>query len=466
MRSFYALLILFLAVSFSVTADSLHAQVDPIPLNEVKTHPEKEKDSETKINMGASVNSGYSELFPVITPDETVLYFTRKGSPENTGAAITEQDEDIWYSAKEADGSWSVAKRLEGPLNTTTFDGVRAINSTATRLYLQNIYRLDGTRGKGFSVSTKGKDGSWQFPDPLLVEDYYNDTTIAMMAVSQSENVIIFSLKRKDGLGKHDLYVSKRQDGNKFSRPELIRAISNEGDEISPFIAYDDRTIYFSTDSRGGFGLHDIFIARRLDSTWMNWTEPMNLGDRINTPSFDAYLMVSASGDTAYFSSVHGSASRGFGKSDIWKIALPAELRAGSIFPKKEETAAAAVPDKGESYRGTLFRLDSVFFDVDRSTLRSDSRAAIDNLSALLKRFPSMKIEVQGHTDNDASESYNMQLSRSRAEEVRQYLILNGIDGSRVEARGYGETQPIAPNTSAQGKQLNRRVMVLVKEVD
>lgn len=457
---FYYLLILTMIVLLAKTNEPLFAQVDPSRLTNMATPPPEVKE-EVKINMGANVNSGYSELFPVITPDETVLFFTRKGTPENTGAATNEQDEDIWYSVKEANGSWSVAKRLEGPLNTSTFDGVRAINVTATRLYLQNIYRTDGTRGKGFSVSKRAEDGSWMYPDPLLVEDYYNDTTIAMMAVSQSEDIIVFSLKRKDGVGKHDLYISKRQTGNKFSRPELIRSLSNDGDEISPFIAYDDRTIYFSTDSRGGEGLHDIFMSRRLDDTWMNWTEPVNLGGEINTPSFDAYLMVSASGDTAYFSSVHGSAARGFGKSDIWKIALPQHLRAGS--PIAEKTTPI---EKAEDYRGTLFRLDSVFFDVDKSTVRADSRAALDHLVGLLKRFQGMRIEVQGHTDSDASEEYNLQLSLSRAEEVRQYLIANGIDQSRVEAHGYGESQPIAPNTSLQGKQLNRRVMVLVKEVD
>ncbi|HET6510945.1 MAG TPA: hypothetical protein VFH43_02045, partial [Candidatus Kapabacteria bacterium] len=261
-----------------------------------------EKAPDWKINLGEGVNSPYSELFPVITPDESMLFFTRKGTPDNLGYSSLPQDEDIWYSKRDPSGRWLPANRLEGPLNTTTYDGVRAINATATRLYLQNIYRTDGTRGKGFSVSTKAADGTWQFPEPLEIEDYYNDTSIAMMAVSQTEDIMLLSVKRKDGIAKHDLYITRRISGNKFSRPELIRGLSNEGDDISPFIAYDDRTVYFSTDGRGGEGLHDVFVSRRLDDTWQSWSEPQNLGPSINTPSFDAYLMVSAKGDTAYFS--------------------------------------------------------------------------------------------------------------------------------------------------------------------
>jgi outer membrane protein OmpA-like peptidoglycan-associated protein len=417
-----------------------------------------EKAPDWKFNLGDGVNSPYSELFPVITPDESVLFFTRKGSPDNVGFSSLPLDEDIWYTTREDGGNWSIARRLEGPLNTTTYDGVRAINSTATRLYLQNVYRKDGSRAKGFSVSTKGPNGVWQFPEPLEIDDYYNDTTVAMMAVSQAEDVLILSVKRKDGFGKHDLYVCKRVGPNKFTKPELITALSNHGDEISPFIAFDDRTVYFSTDGRGGEGLHDVFIARRLDDTWLSWSEPTNLGRSINTPSFDAYLMVSAKGDTAYFSSVHGSSQYGFGKSDIWKVAMPRESRPGFTLP-----GATA---RDEEYKGSLFRLDSVFFDIDRSTVRNDSRDQLENLVRLLQRFKKLKIEVQGHTDSDADEDYNMQLSLSRANSVRAYLIANGVDGNRVTARGFGESQPIAPNTTQAGKQLNRRVMVLVTSVE
>jgi outer membrane protein OmpA-like peptidoglycan-associated protein len=418
--------------------------------------PERETPADWKVNLGEGINSPYSELFPVITPDENMLFFTRKGSPDNLGFSTLPQDEDIWYTTKDSTGMWTPARRLEGPLNTTTYDGVRAINATATRLYLQNIYRKDGTRGKGFSVSTKGADGQWLFPEPLEIEDYYNDASIAMMAISQNEDILLLSVQRKDGVGKHDLYMCRKTGYNKFGKPELIRSLSNGGDDISPFLAYDDRTLYFSTDGRGGYGLHDVFVSRRLDDTWQNWSEPQNLGESINTPSFDAYLMVSARGDTAYFSSVHGSSQYGFGKSDVWKIVVPKDVRPGFTLPEGE------VVQKEEEYEGSIFRLDSVFFDINKSEVRAESRAQLDNLVKLMQKLPNLTIEVQGHTDGDADEAYNLQLSLARANSVRGYLVANGVDEARVVAKGYGESQPIAPNTTQAGKQLNRRVMVLV----
>lgn len=453
-----------------------HAQIDPNSLNKVEesqppsgSTPKKPGTVTTstttaitypeRVNIGGQVNSGYSELFPIITPDEQLMLFVRKGAPENTGIAQRPDDEDIWYSLRQPDGSWGKATRLEGPLNTIVYDGVRAVNSQGNRLYLQNVYRPDGTRGKGFSVSTKDASGKWSFPDSLDIEDYYNDTTTAAMSVSSDEQTIIFSLHRKDGQGQHDLYVSHNMGGNKWSRPAPIAGINTSKDEISPFIGYDDRTLYFSTNGRGGIGSHDLFVTHRLDSTWMNWTEPLNLKEPINTPSFDAYFMVSGQGDTAYFSSPNESSTRGFGKSDIWKIGLPKFAQPGFDLP----TGIASKDLKREDIMGQLFRLDNVLFDVGKSSIRSESKEMLDKLVELMTKFDDVEIQVQGHTDSDGDANRNLELSKFRAESVKKYLAGKGVPDRRVEAIGYGHTRPIAPNETREGKQLNRRVMVLVK---
>ncbi len=413
-----------------------------------------------RINLGPNINSEYSELFPVLTPDESVMFFSRKGDPTNAGYATNKNDEDIWYSLRQSDGSWSKAVRMEGPLNTENYDGVRAINSSGTHLYLQNIYRSDGTGQKGFSMSTKLADGSWGFPEPLVIDDYYNDTNTAMMAVSSDEKTMIFSLQRKDGKGRHDLYLSHSLGDLKWSRPELISQLSTADDDISPFIAYEDHTLYFSTDGRGGLGGYDIFVTHRLDDTWMHWTEPKNLGEPINTPSFDAYFMIGASGDTAYFSSSHESASRGFGKSDIWKLGVKAELRPGFTMPHGTPWDNKLTE---KDLQGAVFRLDDVHFDVGKSTITTESRHSLDKVVEAMKRLPGLRLEVQGHTDSDGDYDRNVTLSQNRAESVCNYLEALGIARDRLSAKGYGPSRPIAPNDSPQGKALNRRVMIEVK---
>ncbi len=413
-----------------------------------------------RINLGPNINSQYSELFPILSPDETIMFFSRKGDPSNVGFAKNPNDEDIWYSTRNPDGSWAKAARLPGPLNTVNYDGVRAINSTATHLYLQNIYRADGTGGKGFSLSEKQGDGSWSFPEPLEIEDYYNDTSTAMMTISSDEKMMILSVQRKDSKGEHDLYLSHSVGGLRWSKPEPILELNTKMDEISPFLAFDDRTLYFSTNGRGGFGGYDIFICRRLDSTWMHWSEPRNLGEPLNTASFDAYFTIGAKGDTAYFSSSHESSTRGYGKSDIWKLGLKPEMMPGYNLPKGDLTN----PDlTSKDLEGSLFRLDNVLFDVGKSSIKSVSKETLKKIADVMKRLPTLSIEVQGHTDADGDPERNLQLSQQRAEAVCKFLSEQGIAPDRLAAKGYGMTRPIAPNDTQAGKALNRRVMIEVK---
>jgi outer membrane protein OmpA-like peptidoglycan-associated protein len=107
--------------------------------------------------------------------------------------------------------------------------------------------------------------------------------------------------------------------------------------------------------------------------------------------------------------------------------------------------------------------MDNVYYDFDKATLRSESYASLDKLVALLNTHPGITIELSAHTDNKGSEAYNQRLSEARARACVAYLISKGIDKSRLQARGYGSSQPIAPNTNEdgsdhpEGRQANRR---------
>jgi outer membrane protein OmpA-like peptidoglycan-associated protein len=454
------------AMSLAQTCDAQQKPTHTVPGKVLEILPpgakpkaEPSKVTFERINLGPNVNSPCSELFPVLSPDETVMYFTRQGDSQNVGFAKNPNDEDIWYSLKQPDGSWSQAQHLPGMLNNDFPNGVRAINSMGTHLYLQNIYQDDGTMLKGFSMSTKQDDGSWSFPKALEIEDYYNDTTISMMSVSTDEQHLILALKRKDGIGKHDLYLSNHLDGMKWSRPVLITELSSAGDDISPFITFDDHTLYFSTDGRGGLGGYDLFISRRLDSTWLHWTDPKNMGEPVNTPSFDAYLTIGARGDTAYFSSHHETSSRGFGRSDIWKLGMREEFRPGFALPKGNWWDPKLT---AEDFKGQSLRLDNVLFDVGRATIKRESLPNLKRLAETLVRLPELGVEVQGHTDSDGKRENNMRLSQQRAQSVVDLLISYGAHADQLTAHGYGPDQPIAPNDTPQGKALNRRVMIEV----
>lgn len=102
--------------------------------------------------------------------------------------------------------------------------------------------------------------------------------------------------------------------------------------------------------------------------------------------------------------------------------------------------------------------LYGILFDVDKASLQQDSIKELAHIVTLLRQNPDLKLEIQGHTDSQGADSYNMTLSQKRAETVKSFLQLFGIQGERLQAKGYGETEPVASNDNDQGRAKNRRV--------
>ena len=129
----------------------------------------------------------------------------------------------------------------------------------------------------------------------------------------------------KKGLGEKDIWVSfKGEKENEWTKPlNLGSVVNTKGDEFAPFLASDDKTLYFVSEGHKGYGGADIWMTKRLDDTWTNWSTPINLGEKINTPEFDAYFSIDAAGDYAYFS----SSKSGEGKSDVFRIKMPKEAK-------------------------------------------------------------------------------------------------------------------------------------------
>ena len=125
-----------------------------------------------------------------------------------------------------------------------------------------------------------------------------------------------------------------------------------------------------------------------------------------------------------------------------------------------DEATAGSGVDVSETPDGTgiLVNLPDVTFAVDSTTISPSFRAALDEVAASLQKYPNSLIDVMGHTDSTGSDSYNLDLSRRRAESVKAYLVMRGVSGARIATVGYGEQYPRADNTTEQGRALNRRV--------
>jgi outer membrane protein OmpA-like peptidoglycan-associated protein len=125
-------------------------------------------------------------------------------------------------------------------------------------------------------------------------------------------------------------------------------------------------------------------------------------------------------------------------------------------------TLVTEITNLRETTRGLVISLSDILFDVDRATLRSGSEQNVRRIAAILNQYPEHQIAVEGHTDATGADAYNQRLSEDRAAAVRASLVAGGVDPGRITSRGYGKTQPVATNESAEGRQQNRRVEVIV----
>lgn len=270
--------------------------------------------------LDKNVNSEYSELNPLLSPDGKTLYFSRKNHPENVGG-VTDK-EDIWYSELGADGNWKLAQNLT-PLNNPGPNFINYISSVtpdgkSALVLLGNQYNDKGKMLAGVSVSSN-VGGNWTKPEALTIKDDYNFSEKVNYFMANNRRTLIMSVEREDSEGDRDLYVSFLEPDSTWTKPlNLSNTINSASEESSPFLAADDKTLYFSSKGFSGYGGSDIYMSKRQDDTWTKWSEPENLGSEINSPLEDLFFNIPANSEYAYY-------SRGVSETntDIYRVKLP-----------------------------------------------------------------------------------------------------------------------------------------------
>ncbi len=558
------------------------------------------------VKMNDNINTLYHQVAPVISIDGTKLYYFVSNHPQNTYGK--ENSQDIWVSTLDSKGVWSEGKRMTAPLNDNRYNQVFNVLADGSLL----IRGGRAKNSKGFSlVSSGGSVTELDVPGfATMDKGIFNGASISSDA---SHLILYFSEKQGDKFS--DLYLSKLE-GGKWTKPEKLK-ISGAADEYSPFLAPDQKTLYFSSDrySKDKVGGTDIYKTTRLDDSWTNWSEPVNLGKAINTPSGDAYFSIDTNGNIftaragarvdggnfdlfilkprnfrirltgttydkktlaplqamveikmkdqktlslkttpsgtfeSYISEVQGyslnATASGYLPSDqnftvpviyrdttihvdVYLTPLAKQLvLAGDVIDKKTEqkvnkakVAISLKRDRATQYAlsapegkyeqnisslgwylfttsaegylsstdsvevasaevtpviknllltpievGLTVRLKNIYFDFDKTTLKSESFVELNKVVDFLKSNPSVSIEISGHTDSKGSDTYNENLSQGRSQSVVDYIIGQGIDSSRLEAHGYGEAKPIDSNDTEAGRANNRRVEFTVLKI-
>ena len=271
--------------------------------------------------LDKNVNSEFKELNPLLSPDGKTLYFSRQNHPENTGGI--QDKEDIWFSELDSAGRWQLARNMgsdfnnNGPNFLNTIQSVTPDGKSAIML-LGNKYLNNGRMLAGVSISSY-VGGTWSKPQALNIINDYNFAEKANYFLTDNRQTLLMSVEREDSHGDRDLYVTFMKTDSSWSEPLNLGDIANTaGEESAPFLASDDKTLYYSSDGFSGYGGNDIFVTRRLDDTWTKWSEPENLGPEINSPLEDLFFNIPASSEYAYY-------SRGLSETntDIFRVKLP-----------------------------------------------------------------------------------------------------------------------------------------------
>lgn len=253
--------------------------------------------------LNYKVNSEYREIKPLLTKDRKTLYFSRRGHPGNIGGV--NDMEDIWYTDRVSDlHDWDEAVNIGTPLNNPDPNFISSfLEEEQEYIILGNEYQLDMTSmDYGISKSLRVNDSTWTYPKSLNI---YNDLNVHESVnfwLTRDDEILVISEEGRRKEGERDLYVSFLQRDGLWTEPiHMGMVINTAGEEESPYLMPDKRTLIFSSNGHSGYGKKDLFVTTRLDDSWQNWSEPQNLGPVVNSPLDDMFLFVPLDGDLGYF---------------------------------------------------------------------------------------------------------------------------------------------------------------------
>lgn len=259
-------------------------------------------------NIGKEINSLYDEYGPVITADESVLMFTSKRPlTETQRPEKGEFFENIYFSARK-NKRWNNAENSGKPLNSDYHNAVKAISNDGQKLI---VYR--GDNGGDLFIA-KANGDTWSKPErlPKQINTMYHE---ASASFSYDGKSIYYVSDKPGGLGGHDIYTSSIDAKGRWSEPvNLGNIVNTPYEEISVFAHPDGKTLYFSSNGHKNMGGYDIFKTTLENGVW---TEPVNIGYPISTTDDDVFFVISASGRRAYYSSARDG---GTGGQDLYVI--------------------------------------------------------------------------------------------------------------------------------------------------
>ncbi|UOX33160.1 OmpA family protein [Flavobacterium sediminilitoris] len=428
-------------------------------------------------NFSKSINSKFNESSPVFTKDGKTMYFTRnnyldgkKGKDDNKSTLVK------IYKASFIDNEWKNITEL--PFNNDNYSTAHPTLSTDNKtMYFasdipggfgnSDIYKVkindDGTFGTpenlGNTINTEGRE---TFPNIAF------------------DNTLYFASDGHLGLGGLDVFESKFSN-NQFQKPENVGKPINSSMDDFGFIVNKDKSGFFTSNRDGGSGYDDIYsftiCAQKLygivtdvdtkeilpNSKVILFDSDMKKITEMTTDETGKYtfeIECSTKYHVRASKEEYETTEKTFtSKNETGETELNLELKR-NIFPIKEGTDLAKI-----------FDISIIYFDLDKWNIRPDAAKDLQKILEVMKKHPKMEVDIRSHTDSRQTHRYNEILSDRRAKSTLEYLVKNGIEKSRLTAKGYGETQLV--NNCSDGvkcseaeHQKNRRSEFIVTKME
>ncbi len=347
-------------------------------------------------NLGININSDLPELRPTISADGNILFFICENHPANTKYSSVPNSQDIWYSMRDDNGKWMEARHLAYPLNTMQYNAVYWISPDNNRILIRGAFINGAYMGKGVSMCKLKADGRWSEPNALMIKNYekYDRGRQSGATMAHDGKTLLLYMTPDKGGEDNDIFVCFLSADGTWTEPKSLGKTINapETDEMTPYLASDGVTLYFSSNRKGTLGSNDIWMTKRLDKTWTKWSEPVNLGSPINTENWDAFFTLDAGGEYAYLTTSLNT----YGESDIVRVKLmekekpnPVVMVTGNVYNLKTKEPLSAsliyetLPDGVEVGNGVSSERDGSFKIVLPYDKNYSIRASADKFFAI-----------------------------------------------------------------------------------
>jgi len=467
-------------------------------------------------NLGDSINSEVSEYYPSLTIDGKTLVYTRRVRNFNEDFYVSEQKNGSWSNSKDLSGNinteqnegaqsisqdgkwlvftgcnfpdgqgncdlyfsihtrhgWSEPRNLGRMLNTEFWESAPCLSPDKRDLYFAS--RVPGGYGGiDIYVSRRFPDGQWSEPENLgpAINTAGDESCPFIHADNQT---LYFTSNGLPGYGGDDLFVVRRKEDSNWGDPENlgypINTIENEGSLV---ITSEGKTVYYASDradSRGGLDIYTFELREDLRPFRTLWVKGKVFDQKTKEGLPSGVELIELS-TRRPLSKVQTDEEGNYlitlpvGKDYAFNVNRKGYLFYSENFPLSQKapdsTYQIDIPLQPIEVDANVV-LKNIFFETNKFDLKAESIAELDILVQLLNDNPTLRIQINGHTDNVGKPSDNLLLSNNRARAVVNYLASKGIGANRLSFKGFGESRPLADNKTDAGKAQNRRTELQV----